>query len=75
MQQITSTPPDRVLQPGSTHTAPSPLSQETYEREQIIKFFIGLEMLGEKKKERFLLYLLSLQKPNRETQEKKTNEL
>ena len=62
MQQITSTPPDRVLHPGSTHTAPSLLSQETYEHEQLLKFFIGLRLLGEKRQQRFLAYMATLLK-------------
>jgi len=62
--------PHIVLQSTST---PQKLrvSQEACEQEQLLKFFIGLEMLGEKKKKRFLLYLASLQ----QNQEKKANEL
>jgi hypothetical protein len=67
--------PRIVLSETSTPPPLSVLSQETYEREQIIKFFIGLEMLGEKKKQRFLLYLLSLKTPHTENQETKTDEL
>lgn len=73
---LTSEYPEQrnVLSEIST-TPASVLSQETYEREQLLKFFIGLEMLGEKKKQRFLLYLLSLQKPHTENQETQTDEL
>jgi hypothetical protein len=73
---LTSEYPDQfnVLSENATTTSHA-LSQETFEREQLLKFFIGLEMLGEKKKQRFLLYLLSLQKPRTENQETKTDEL
>ena len=75
MSEKTTVPkPHSVLSEISTTTS-NALSQETYEREQLLKFFIGLEMLGEKKKQRFLLYLLSLQKPRTENQETKTDEL
>jgi hypothetical protein len=66
--------PHSVLQSDST-TPPRVLSQEAYEREQLLKFFIGLEMLGEKKKQRFLLYLQSLKTTHTENQETKTDEL
>jgi hypothetical protein len=46
----------------------------SYER-QLALFDIGLEILGEKKKKRFLLYLLSLQKPDQQNQETPRNEL
>ena len=61
---LTSEKPETsiVLQQSST-THPSVLTQETCPEKQLSLFFIGLEILGEKKKERFLLYLLSLQKP------------
>ena len=62
MQQITSTLPDRVLQPSSTHTTPSLLSQETSEHEQLLRFFIGLRLLGEKRQQRFLAYMATLLK-------------
>jgi|GEM_PF-5686616 len=62
MQQITSTPPDRVLQPSSTHTTPSFLSQEASEHEQLLRFFIGLRLLGEKRQQRFLAYIATLLK-------------
>jgi hypothetical protein len=73
---LTSEHPEPLIVLSSiSTTTPNVQSQETYDREQIIKFFIGLEMLGEKKKQRFLLYLLSLQKPHTENQETKTDEL
>jgi hypothetical protein len=50
------------------------LSQEACAKRQRSLFFIGLEMLGEKKKARFLSYLLSLQNPNQQNQEV-TNEV
>ncbi len=54
---------------------PRLLSQEErYERELDL-FFIGLEMLEEKERARFLLYLLSLQKPEPQNQETKADEL
>lgn len=53
----------------------NPHDQEASYKKQLSMFFIGLEILGEKKKERFLLYLLSLKKPDRENEEKKTDEL
>ena len=75
MSEETTLPkPHSVLSEISTTTS-NALSQETFEREQLLKFFIGLEMLGEKKKQRFLLYLLSLQTPHTENQETKTDEL
>ena len=61
-----------VLSEIST-TSPSVLSQEASQK-QLYLFYIGLEMLGEKKKARFLSYLLSLQPPNAQSQEA-TNEL
>ena len=51
--------PYSLLQQASTTTQPSVLSQEASQK-QLSLFYIGLEMLGEKKKERFLLYLHSL---------------
>ncbi len=54
---------------------PSNLSQEACYEKQLSLFLIGLEMLGEKKKARFLLYLLSLKKPNQQNQETKEDEL
>jgi hypothetical protein len=54
---------------------PSNLSQDARNEKQLSLFFIGLEMLGEKKKARFLLYLLSLKKPNQQNQETKKDEL
>jgi len=62
MQQITSTPPHRVPQPGSTRTTPSLLSQEASEHEQLLRFFIGLRLLGEKRQQRFLAYMATLLK-------------
>lgn len=62
MQQITSTPSHRVLQPSSTHTTPSPLSQEASEHEQLLRFFIGLRLLGEERQQRFLAYMATLLK-------------
>ena len=63
-----------VLPCCSTST-PNALSQEaSYERELSL-FFIGLEMLDEKKKARFLLYLLSLKKSHNENQETTPDEL
>jgi len=54
--------PYTVLSETSTITPPSVLSQEASQK-QLSLFYIGLEMLGEKKKARFLSYLLSLQNP------------
>ncbi len=64
--------PRTVLQQIST-IPPRVLSQEASQK-QLSLFYIGLEMLGEKKKARFLSYLLSLQTPNAQSQEA-TNEL
>lgn len=58
--------PSCALQPSSTTTPPSVLSQE----DQLSLFFIGLEMLGEEKKKRFLSYLLSLRNHEQQNQEK-----
>jgi len=76
MQEPTSEYPEPsvVLQPSDT-TPPSVLSQEACSEKQLDLFLIGLEILGEKEKERFLLYLLSLQKSHRENQEDKQGEL
>ena len=54
---------------------PSNLSQEACYEKQLSLFLIGLEMLGEKKKARFLLYLLSLQKPHQPDEGDKPDEL
>jgi hypothetical protein len=51
-----------VLQPSSTHTTPSVVSQEAYEHEQLLRFFIGLRLLGEKRQQRFLAYMATLLK-------------
>ncbi len=67
MSEETSTQP--------TKHNPGNLSQDACNERQLSLFFIGLEMLGEKKKARFLLYLLSLKKPNQQNQETKEDEL
>ena len=53
--------PHRVLQTSSTTTPPSVLSQEAPEQEQLLKFFIGLRLLGETKTKRLLSYIQVLQ--------------
>ena len=71
---LTSEHPEPRLMLSETSTPTHVLSQEaSYERERSL-FYIGLEMLGEKKKTRFLSYLLSLQTPNTQSKEA-TNEL
>jgi hypothetical protein len=50
-------------------------SEEAEFEKQLSLFFIGLEILGEKKKQRFLLYLASLQTHTEQNQETKTDEL
>jgi hypothetical protein len=62
MQQTTSTLPHRVPQPESSHNTTSLASQEASEREQLLKFFIGLRLLGEKRQQRFLAYMATLLK-------------
>ncbi len=54
---------------------PNALSQEASYKRELSLFFIGLEMLDEKKKARFLLYLLSLKKTHSENQETTPDEL
>jgi hypothetical protein len=54
---------------------PYVLSPEARHERELSLFFIGLEILGEKKKQRFLLYLASLQTHTEQNQETKTDEL
>ncbi len=54
---------------------PRILSQEERHERELDLFFIGLEMLDEKERARFLLYLLSLKKSDRENQETAPDEL
>ena len=49
-------------------------SQQARDEKQLALFFIGLEMLGEKKKYRFLLYLASLKKTEQQNQEGEPDE-
>jgi hypothetical protein len=60
--------PRTMLPESSTTTSHHVLAQEAAQK-QLALFYIGLEMLGQKKKERFLSYLLSLKKPEPQTQE------
>ncbi len=53
--------PTTVLSSNSTSTPPRVLSQEACDEEQLLKFFIGLRLLGEKKRERFLAYMATRQ--------------
>jgi hypothetical protein len=57
--------PHSVLQQSGTTTPSHVLCRATIQppqqREAQLKFFIGLRLLGEKKKERFLAYMLTLQ--------------
>ena len=48
-----------VLQQSSRPT-PRVLSQEIFEHEQLLKFFIGLRLLGDARRERYLTYLQHL---------------
>jgi hypothetical protein len=50
-----------VLETASTFTPPSVLSQDAIHQEQLLKFFIGLRLLGKKRRERYLEYMLTLQ--------------
>lgn len=54
-EKTTVTEPHAMLQTASTHTPPSDLT-----REDVLKFFIGLRLLGEKKQKRFLEYMATL---------------
>lgn len=70
-----------VLQPSSTITPPCVLCRTIVspqqQREMQLKFFIGLRLLGEKRKERFLAYMLTLQQTsdkNGKTTERKEGE-
>lgn len=63
-------PSHAVLQPSSTPTPPSVLSQEIFEQEQLLKFFIGLRLIGEEKAKRYVRFLASLQPPT-DTNERK----
>jgi hypothetical protein len=56
-------------------SSPIPTDPKTKKDVEIEMFFIGLEILGKKKKLRFLLYLASLQTSKEQNQEKKANEL
>ncbi len=71
--------PSLVLESASTTPKPrvflssnAPIEPKSKQDFEVVKemFFMGLEILGEKKKIRFLLYLASLQ----QNQEKKANE-
>jgi len=55
-------------------TVKKPLYTSQRDRELSL-FFIGLEILGEQKKQRFLLYLASLQTHTEQNQETNPNEL
>jgi len=44
-----------------TDTPPTDLSHEAWYEEQLLKFSIGLRLLGEKKRERFLQYMATRQ--------------
>ncbi len=44
------------------------------EEQQVLKFFIGLKLLGEKKRQRFLAYMLSLQEQSGENPSRKEAE-
>ena len=59
----------------TTVVHPRFLSQEERHERELDLFFIGLEMLEEKEKARFLLYLLSLQKSEPQNQETPPDEL
>lgn len=63
-----------VQQPSRTPTPPSVLSQEDYEHEQLLKFFIGLRLLGEVKAKRLLSYIQVLQQEQEQEQKEKANE-
>jgi len=54
---------------------PRILSQEERSERELDLFFIGLEMLDENEKARFLLYLLSLQKSEPQNQETAPDDL
>jgi hypothetical protein len=61
---LTSQEPEpRAVLPETSTPSPQPcvLSQEALHQEQLLKFFIGLRLLGEKKRERFLAYMATLQ--------------
>ncbi len=62
IQAPIETSPHGVLQQGSTHTPSSAASQEAYQHEQVLRFFIGLRLLGEKRQQRFLAYMAALLK-------------
>jgi hypothetical protein len=59
------TSPHEVLPNASIAHPSSVLSQDALQK-QLALFYIGLEMLGQEKKARFLLYLLSLKQQSEE---------
>jgi len=59
----------------TTVVRPRFLSQEERFERELDLFFIGLEMLDEKEKARFLLYLLSLKKSEPQSQETPPDDL
>ena len=71
---LTSEHPEPRLVLQQSSTTPPRVHKQEDDQKQISLFYIGLEMLGEKKKARFLSYLLSLQTTNAQSQEA-TNEL
>jgi hypothetical protein len=59
--------PSIVLSPNTSSTAPlSVLSHDACEHEQLLKFFIGLRLLGEVKAKRLLAYIQVLQQEQKE---------
>ncbi len=55
------TSPQDMLSETSTSTPqPDVLSQDALHQEQLLKFLIGLRLLGEKKKQRVLAYIATL---------------
>jgi hypothetical protein len=55
-----------VLSETSSTAPPSVLSHDACEHEQLLKFFIGLRLLGEVKAKRLLAYMQVLQQEQQE---------
>ncbi len=58
----------------TTIVHPRILSQEDHEQEQLLKFFIGLRLLGEEKQVRYLNYLRQLLKNTHQREREKEND-